>query len=75
MTDGEFNELLNRSLVHPFPIFHRARLASALRHVVKATGPAGEEALRDHCRQLDEQEDARLMEHAAERAVWDGGAS
>jgi hypothetical protein len=45
ITDEEFNEMLNGPLHHPL------RLVMALRMVLLASGPAGSEALRKHCRE------------------------
>jgi len=56
MTDARFNELLNGPLRGPIPMMSLNRLAIALRVVVKETGPAGEKALEDHCRERDERD-------------------
>lgn len=56
MTEERFNELLQGPLHHPLGMFIITRLAMALRHVVDATGEAGDEALEDFCRGLDERD-------------------
>jgi hypothetical protein len=53
MTTERFNELLNGPLAHPMMLMRFNRLALALRHVVEATGEAGERALEEHCHERD----------------------
>lgn len=57
MTDQRFNELLNGPLSHPLFMFKLTRLSLALRHVVDATGEAGEKALEEHCKGREEQDE------------------
>jgi hypothetical protein len=56
MTDERFNRLVNGPLSHPLPMFRISRLATALRHVVEATGKEGEKALEDFCRDRAERD-------------------
>jgi len=56
VSDDEFNRLLAGPLHHLLPTFTLMRLVLALKTVVDATGEAGAEALREHCRQRDEQD-------------------
>lgn len=49
MDAARFNNLLNGPLRGPIPILTITRLATALHHVVEATGEAGEKALDDYC--------------------------
>lgn len=56
MSDEEFNKLLNGPLHHPLGMFVITRLTMALRHVVEATGEAGEKALLEWC-EVREQQD------------------
>lgn len=49
MTDERFNELLNGPLSHPLVPFAILRLAGALKHVIDATGPEGEQAFEHYC--------------------------
>lgn len=53
MSDDEFNRLLAGPLSHPLGMFVATRLAIALRVVVEATGEAGADVLREHCRELE----------------------
>jgi len=53
MSDDEFNRLLNGPLAHPLVLMRLNLLSIALRVVVKATGEAGERALREHCAERD----------------------
>ena len=57
MTDKEFNGLLNGPLAHPMIMMRLNRLSIALSVVVRATGEAGEKALRDHCAQRERHDD------------------
>jgi len=58
MNAKEFNRLLNGPLAHSLPMFRMTRLAMALQAVVDATGEAGAEALRAHCRERVEQDES-----------------
>lgn len=58
MTDERFDELVNGPLSHPLLPFAITRLALALRHVVEATGRAGEQALEQHCAERQSADDA-----------------
>jgi hypothetical protein len=49
MSHERFNELLAGPLHHPLPHFIVSRLVLALKHVVDATGDAGEKALEEYC--------------------------
>jgi hypothetical protein len=62
MTNKRFNELLNGPLKHPFPMFTTTRVTLALRAVVEATGKAGEDALEEHCRSRQDQDDRNAEE-------------
>ncbi len=56
MTDKEFNGLINGPLSHPLVLLRLNRLMIALRVVLKATGEAGDKALREHCAQRDKRD-------------------
>jgi len=56
MSTEEFNQLLNGPLSHPLPMMTLSRLALALHCVVDATGEAGANALRAHCRAREEKD-------------------
>jgi hypothetical protein len=58
MTTKRFNEMLAGPLSGGLPMFTVTRLALALRHVVDATGAAGEKALEDCCRARQERDEA-----------------
>lgn len=57
MDDDRFNRLLDGPLSHPMPMFTASRLALALKHVVDATGQAGEEALLEYCNARQQRDD------------------
>lgn len=58
MTNERFNQLVAGPLSHPMIMFRISRLTLALRAVLEATGPAGDKALEDHCRDRDERDRA-----------------
>ena len=53
MTDERFNELVNGPLMHPIMQLFMLRLANALRSVVERCGGAGDDALEDHCKEVE----------------------
>ncbi|MGH9462034.1 MAG: hypothetical protein ACRD1X_12495 [Vicinamibacteria bacterium] len=57
ITTERFNALLAGPLHHPMPMFAISRLALALKHVVDATGEAGEKALLEYCDARQERDD------------------
>lgn len=58
MTDDRFMELLDGPLAHPLIPFRLTRLALALRHVVDATGEAGDKALEEYCAERQARDEA-----------------
>lgn len=57
MTNERFNELLEGPLNHPLVPLLITRLVLALRSVVEATGQGGDNALEEHCRQRQAQDE------------------
>lgn len=58
MTETRFNQLLNGPLGHPLPMFRVSRLALALRSVLMSCGKQAEDALEQHCKERQAQDEA-----------------